>query len=102
MGTYQVQARSTGAPVYRAPIAIIGDLFTGNSLPQLTPFFASLTSVSVGAASRDPASVAELVTRSRVVVLEVVERSYATGRTGLLRDGYLDSLERAIARRSPR
>jgi alginate O-acetyltransferase complex protein AlgJ len=97
LGVARLHARSAaGAPLYRAPTLVIGDSFNGVSSPALSPYFANITSVSNNSAPKDPEDLARMILSSRVVIVEAVERAFATGRALLFTDAFLDSLQRDL------
>ncbi len=87
---------SQGARLYPAPTLVLGDSFNGVSQSQVSPYFADITSVSINTAPKDAHDVARMILDSRFVVVESVERAFATGRAPLFSTAFLDSLQRQI------
>ena len=93
--------RTTGAPLFEPPTLLLGDSFTNSSRATLGPFFADLTLLHNEAAVENPQVTADAVAAADVVVVEVVERTIASGRGALLRSDVLSAIEDALAA-SPR
>ncbi|GAA3124050.1 alginate O-acetyltransferase AlgX-related protein [Streptosporangium carneum] len=88
---------STGAPLFEPRTLLIGDSFTRNSLPWVTPYFADLTYLrSDASAKAGPEYVAEKVARSETVVFEMVERYFVGGHGEMLDDATLAAIDRAL------
>lgn len=96
MGVATFASTTTGAPLYTAPAAVFGDSFTGVSTPQLAPLFADLTSININTAPKDVTDTAKILVRSKLVIVESVERAFATGRAPLFDTATLDKLDRAV------
>jgi hypothetical protein len=94
---FRVANASTKAALFRPKTLLIGDSFTRESLPWLTPYFADLTVLRSDApAKAGPERVAGYLRRSEVVVFEMVERYYAGGHGEMLTDEMLAALEKAL------
>lgn len=88
---------STRAPLFQPRTLLIGDSFTRNSLPWVTPYFANLTFLRSDAPQEaGPDHVAEKVARSETVVFEMVERYFVGGHGEMLDDATLAALDRAL------
>jgi len=97
LGVALLKATSAaGARVYPQLTLTIADSFNGVSQSLVTPYLADITSVSVNSAPRDPRDVARMILSSRAVVVESVERAFATGRAPLFSSAFLDSLQREL------
>ncbi|MEV6986196.1 hypothetical protein AB0M95_33725 [Sphaerisporangium sp. NPDC051017] len=93
----RVANTTSGAALFRPDTLLIGDSFTRESLPWITPYFAGLTVLRSDApANAGPARVAEYVRDSEVVVFEMVERYWAGGHGEMLTDATLATLEKAL------
>lgn len=98
LGIARFRSTTTGAPLYQPRVTILGDSFTGTSEPQLQPLFADITQVNIKSAAADTADTATLLLSSRVVVVEAVERAFASGREPLLDTATLAALDAAVTR----
>ncbi|MFI7531815.1 hypothetical protein [Streptosporangium sp. NPDC049376] len=88
---------SSGAPLYEPRTLLVGDSFTRNSLPWITPYFADLTYLRSDApAKAGPGYVAEKVAGSETVVFEMVERYFVGGHGEMLDDATLAAIEKAL------
>lgn len=96
MGIATYHAQTTDAPVYPGKVTIIGDSYTGISFPQITPYFGDLVSVNNTSAGKHIDDLATAMADSDVIVIETVERAYASGRVPLYDDEHLDQLDQAI------
>jgi hypothetical protein len=95
--SYRVTNDSTSAPLFRPRTLLIGDSFTRESAPWITPYFADLTVLRSDAPAKAGADrVAAHIRDSEVIVFEMVERYYAGGHGEMLDDATLDALEKAL------
>lgn len=92
-----VTDRTTGAPLFTPPTILLGDSFTTASRDAIGGLFANLTLLHNEVAAKFPEAVANQMTKSGVVVYEIVERSVASGRGGLLSDASLAAIEKTLA-----
>ena len=93
----QVVNKTTSAPLYQDPTIILGDSFTASSLPDLVPYFRSLDLLHSEASVLYPQAVASWMISRGTVIYEIVERSAATGRAGLLSDASLAAITKTLA-----
>lgn len=89
--------RTTGAPLFTPPTMLLGDSFTAASRDTIGGLFANVTLLHNEVAAKFPDAVANQMTKSDVVVYEIVERSVASGRGGLLTDASLAAIEKTLA-----
>ncbi|MEV7010282.1 hypothetical protein [Streptosporangium sp. NPDC051022] len=95
--SFTVANTSARAPLFQSRTLLIGDSFTRNSLPWVTPYFADLTYLRSDApAKAGPEYVAEKVARSETVVFEMVERYFVGGHGEMLDEATLTAIERAL------
>ncbi|MFF4415087.1 hypothetical protein ACFYY8_21370 [Streptosporangium sp. NPDC001559] len=88
---------SSGAPLYEPRTLLVGDSFTRNSLPWITPYFADVTYLRSDAPAKvGPGYVAEKVAGSETVVFEMVERYFVGGHGEMLDDATLAAIEKAL------
>lgn len=89
-------ASTTGPPLFRQPVLILGDSFTERSMDLLAPFFADLTYAHTQLFLYQPALIARLIRTAAVVVLEVVQRDFESGAVPVLAPAALDSVVRQV------
>ena len=93
----RLSATTTDAPLWTPPTLVLGDSFTQSSRDALAPLFASAQIVHPETANVDAASVVRAVQGADTVVLEIVERSVATGDVPVVGEPFLAALEQALA-----
>ena len=93
----RLAATTTDAPLWTPPTLVLGDSFTQSSRDALAPLFASAQIVHPETANVDAASVVRAVQGADTVVLEIVERSVATGDVPVVGEPFLAALEQALA-----
>lgn len=105
-GVIHSSGRSSGpdaAPLERGRVTVLGDSFTQRALPDVAPFFSSLTAlpqlVEVNPERREHVLrlLLRSLNRSRIVVLEQTERLLFARRPGSVwLPGFLDRLQRSL------
>ncbi|GII60553.1 hypothetical protein Skr01_06380 [Sphaerisporangium krabiense] len=94
---FRVTNASARAALFRPRTLLIGDSFTRESTPWITPYFADLTVLRSDAPARaGPERVAGYVRDAEVVVFEMVERYWAGGHGETLTDETLAAVEKAL------
>lgn len=88
---------TTAAPLFQPHTLILGDSFTTASRAMLGPYFAHATLLHEEAAGPYPQAVAKLMVDNDVVVVEIVERAIAGGRSAIISDGSLSAITAALA-----
>jgi alginate O-acetyltransferase complex protein AlgJ len=88
---------TTSAPLFEPGTLLLGDSFTSASRTMLGQFFARLTLLHNEVAGRSPQLVADLMAANDVVVLEIVERTIASGRGPIIDDAALTAIETTLA-----
>jgi len=105
-GVIRTSGRSSGpdaAALEREPVTILGDSFTQRALPDVAPFFMSLTAlpqlIEVNPERRGHVQrlLFRSLNRSKIVVLEQTERMLFARRPGSVwLPGFLDRLQRSL------
>jgi hypothetical protein len=90
-------ATSTAAPLFTPKTLILGDSFTSASGPMLGPYFAHATLLHEETTGPYPQAVAKLMVDNDVVVVEIVERAIASGRSAFISDASLAAITSALA-----
>lgn len=94
---FGVSNTSRKAPLFKPKTVLIGDSFTRNSAPWVTPYFADLTVMRSDAPARaGTGQVAERIAASDVVIFEMVERYFVGGHGEMLDDATLLAVEQAL------
>ncbi len=96
-GPVTVTNETTGAPLFAPATLLLGDSFSNSSRPLLGPFFRQVTVLHNEYADIDPQAAAAALVDADVIVLEIVERTIASGRGAMIDDRTLDAVERALA-----
>jgi hypothetical protein len=97
VGVARITTTSTaGAPLVGGETLVLGDSFNGVSQPLVAPYFSNITTVSINSAPHDAKAVAKMILSSRTVVVESVERAFATGRAPLFSDAFLNDLQKEL------
>lgn len=96
-GAETFTSETTSAPLFQPSTLLLGDSFTSASRTMLGPFFARLTLLHNEVAGESPELVADLMAANDVVVVEIVERTIASGRGPLFDDAALAAVEATLA-----
>jgi len=96
-GAETFTSETTSAPLFQPDTLLLGDSFTSASRTMLGQFFARLTLLHNEVAGESPQLVADLMAANDVVVLEVVERTIASGRGPIIDDAALTAIETTLA-----
>jgi hypothetical protein len=89
--------RTTGAALFTPKTLLLGDSFSSASGGTLGPLFANVTLLHNEAAGPYPQAVASRMADADVVVVEIVERTIASGRGSLISDASLTAIETTLA-----
>jgi alginate O-acetyltransferase complex protein AlgJ len=89
--------KTTGASLFTPKTLLLGDSFSSASGPSLGGLFAHVTLLHNETSGPYPQAVANLMSDSDVVVIEVVERTIASGRGSLISDASLSAIEKTLA-----
>jgi hypothetical protein len=90
-------ATTSEAPLFAPKTLLLGDSFSTASRKMLGCFFSDLTLLHNEMADEDAQVVADSMVGSDVVVLEIVERTIASGRGALIEDAALTTIEQTLA-----
>jgi alginate O-acetyltransferase complex protein AlgJ len=96
-GAETFTSETTSAPLFQPDTLLLGDSFTSASRTMLGQFFAKITLLHNEVAGPSPQAVADLMAANDVVILEVVERTIASGRGPIVDDAALTAIERTLA-----
>jgi hypothetical protein len=96
-GPVTVVDASTDAPLFQARILLLGDSFTNAPRDALRGFFPHATLLHNEVTGRFLQAVADAMAQSDVIVLEIVERTIASGRGALIDDRSLATIEQTLA-----
>jgi alginate O-acetyltransferase complex protein AlgJ len=96
-GPETFHATTTEAPLFAPRTLLLGDSFSTASRKMLGCFFSHLTLMHNEMAREDAQVVADTIVESDVVVLEIVERTIASGRGALIEDAALATIEQTLA-----
>lgn len=99
--TLRNTSTNPASPLVSRPVLLLGDSYSNSARNIYPGLFSSLTLLHNEAALDKPDVAATAIAGSDVVVLEIVERSIAAGKTALLQDPALTAIEKALAA-SPR
>lgn len=95
--TLRNTSTNPASPLVSAPVLLLGDSYSNSARNIFPGLFSSLTLLHNEAVADVPDVAAAAVAASDVVVLEIVERSIASGKTALLQDPALVAIEKALA-----
>ncbi|MFJ1762742.1 hypothetical protein ACIOD2_20660 [Amycolatopsis sp. NPDC088138] len=91
---------ASGTGTYQGKVALLGDSFTYRALPYLAATFGNMTAQHHSALLTDTGStVGDMFADNRVVAIEVVERTLASGTFGLLAPQVVDNILAKLAAR---
>jgi hypothetical protein len=96
-GPVTVTNETSGAPLFEPATLLLGDSFSNASRPLLGPLFRQVTVLHNEYAATDPQVAADAMVDADVIVLEIVERTIASGRGAMIDDATLDAVERTLA-----
>jgi alginate O-acetyltransferase complex protein AlgJ len=84
---------STGPRLIPGKTVMLYDSFTDVSQQYVTPWFSDLTLIHNLSTEKSPPGVAALLANSDTIIIEVVERSVATGHSGTVAEEFVSQLE---------
>jgi hypothetical protein len=96
-GPVTVTNETSGAPLFEPATLLLGDSFSNSSRPLLGPMFRQVTVLHNEYADIDAQATADALADADVVVLEIVERTIASGRGVMIDDRTLAAVERTLA-----
>jgi hypothetical protein len=96
-GPETFRATTGEAPLFEPKTLLLGDSFSTASRKMLGCFFSDLTLLHNEMAGEDAQLVADSMVGSDVVVLEIVERTIASGRGALIENAALSTIEQTLA-----
>lgn len=100
IGSINKPVRHRASPLQstvNAPTVVLGDSFTLASARYLPAGFSDLTMLSYTSISSEPSPVIKQMVGSDIVVLEMVERAFASGTAPVLRQDFIDRVGEALA-----